>query len=178
MAGTPSQRAKNAESVSMSWHHRVYCKLNRETNRPWWRHQMETFSALLALCAGNSPVPGEFPTLRPVTPRFDVFFWRPLWRHCNAIVDSLNCKSGDLEGNLCRICTNIHAFMLLEFFAHFIPTDHVVPSQWKCMCLCPWKSYADSSQRKGACRVSLQKTTFRKPNQLRCTQQMLNERIN
>ena len=23
----------------------------------WWRHQMEAFSALLALCAGNSPVP-------------------------------------------------------------------------------------------------------------------------
>ena len=22
----------------------------------WWRHQMETFSALLAICAGNSPV--------------------------------------------------------------------------------------------------------------------------
>ena len=39
------------------------------TNRPelciyiytWWRHPMETFSALLALCAGNSLVPGEFP---------------------------------------------------------------------------------------------------------------------
>ena len=27
----------------------------------WWCHQMETFSALLALCAGNSPVTGEFP---------------------------------------------------------------------------------------------------------------------
>ena len=27
----------------------------------WWRHQMETFSALLAICAGNSPVPVEFP---------------------------------------------------------------------------------------------------------------------
>ena len=26
----------------------------------WWRHQMETFSALLSLCAGNSPVTGEF----------------------------------------------------------------------------------------------------------------------
>ena len=24
------------------------------------RHRMETFSALLAICAGNSPVPGEF----------------------------------------------------------------------------------------------------------------------
>ena len=26
-----------------------------------WRHQMVKFSALLAICAGNSPVPGEFP---------------------------------------------------------------------------------------------------------------------
>ena len=35
---------------------------------------METFSALLAICVGNSPVPGEFPTQRPVTRSFDVFF--------------------------------------------------------------------------------------------------------
>ena len=27
----------------------------------WWRHQMETLSALLALCAGNSPVPVNSP---------------------------------------------------------------------------------------------------------------------
>ena len=40
----------------------------------WWRHQMETFSALLATCAENSPVPGEFPTQRPVTRSFDVYF--------------------------------------------------------------------------------------------------------
>ena len=71
----------------------------------WLRHQMETFAALLAFCAGNSPVPGEFPTQRPVTRSFDVFFdqclnkrlskqwwgwWfdtlsRPLWRHRNDI---------------------------------------------------------------------------------------------
>ena len=69
----------------------------------WWRHQMETFSALLAICVGNSQVPGEFPTQRPVTRSFDVFFdlrlnkrlskqwwgwWfetlsRPLWYHRN-----------------------------------------------------------------------------------------------
>ena len=69
----------------------------------WWRHQMETFSALLALCAGNSPGTGEFPTQRLVTQSFDVFFdlrlnkllskqsWGwwfetlpcPLWRHSN-----------------------------------------------------------------------------------------------
>ena len=35
---------------------------------------METFSALLAICAGNSPVPGEFTSQRPVTRSFDVFF--------------------------------------------------------------------------------------------------------
>ena len=72
----------------------------------WWRHQMETFSALLAICAENSPVPGEFPAQRPVTRSFDVFFdlhlnkqlgkqwwgwWfetlaHPLWRHRNVLL--------------------------------------------------------------------------------------------
>ena len=35
-----------------------------------WKH----FSALLAICAGNSPVPGEFPTQRPVTVRAALVF--------------------------------------------------------------------------------------------------------
>ena len=67
---------------------------------------METFSALLANCAGNAPAPGEFPAQRPVTRSFDVFFdlrlnkrlskqwwgwWfetlsSPLWRHCNVFL--------------------------------------------------------------------------------------------
>ena len=66
---------------------------------------METISALLAIYAGNSPVPGEFPAQRPVTRSFDVFFdlrlnkrlskqswdwWfetlsRPLWRHRDVV---------------------------------------------------------------------------------------------
>ena len=57
----------------------------------WWRHQMETFSALLAICAGNSPVTGEFHAQMPVTRSFDAFFdmclnkcLSPLWCHCNA----------------------------------------------------------------------------------------------
>ena len=64
---------------------------------------MGTFSVLLALWARKSPVPGEFPSQRPVTRSFDVFFdlhlnkrrskqyWSwwfetqspSLWRHCN-----------------------------------------------------------------------------------------------
>ena len=90
----------------------------KERNWPWnwiekmqilppgeslWHHQMKIFSALLALCAGISPVPGDFPSQRPVTRSFDVFFdlrpnkrlsklsrgwWfetpsRSLCRHCN-----------------------------------------------------------------------------------------------
>ena len=75
----------------------------------WWRHQMETFSALLAICA----VTGEFPAQRPVTRSFDDFFdlhpnkrlskqswgwWfeqpsRSLWRHCNVEFKlSVNCR--------------------------------------------------------------------------------------
>ena len=82
-----------------------FVKIIRKANYTftWWRHQMEVFSALLALCAGNSPVPGEFHSQRPVTRSFDIFFdlclnerlstqswgwWfetpsRSLWHHCN-----------------------------------------------------------------------------------------------
>ena len=72
-------------------------------NISWWRYQMETFSASLAIYAGNSPVTGEFPTQRPVTRSLGVFFYLrpnkrlskqswgwwfetpscPLWRHRN-----------------------------------------------------------------------------------------------
>ena len=34
----------------------------------------EIFSALLAICAGISPVTDEFPAQKPVTRSFDVFF--------------------------------------------------------------------------------------------------------
>ena len=40
----------------------------------WWHHQMETFSALMALCEGNSPVTSEFPSQRPVMRSLGVFF--------------------------------------------------------------------------------------------------------
>ena len=35
---------------------------------------METFSALLAICVGNSPVTGDFPAQRQVMRSFVVFF--------------------------------------------------------------------------------------------------------
>ena len=82
---------------------------------------METFSALLALCAGNSPVTDEFPAQRPVTRSFDVFFdvrknkqlskqwwgwWfdtpsHPLWRHCDAL------KFHTIIKHNCRIIASV-----------------------------------------------------------------------
>ena len=84
----------------------------------WWRHQMETFSTLLTLCAGKSSVTDEFSTQRPMTQSVDVLFylrltkqltkqWRRrwsqmpsclLWRHCNVYIKthikSFECFSG------------------------------------------------------------------------------------
>ena len=68
----------------------------------WWRHQMETFSALLALCAENSPVTDEFPSQRPVTRSFDVFFdlsWIKGWVN--------NRDAGDLRPHCNETCIAI-----------------------------------------------------------------------
>ena len=82
-------------------------------SKSWWRHQMETFSALLGICAGNSPVPGELPAQRPVTRSFDIFFdlrlnkrlskqswgwWfetlsRTFWRHRNVSIQKFIVSS-------------------------------------------------------------------------------------
>ena len=76
------------------------------SNHTWWRHQLETFSALLELCEGNLLVTCGFPSQSTVTRRFDVFFdlrlskkvskhsrrrWfetalRSLWCHCDDIL--------------------------------------------------------------------------------------------
>ena len=73
----PSQKAGDAVIWCCLW-----CQCERVVERTvnifnaltWWRHEMETFSALLALCAGDLPVIGEFLSQRPVARSFDVFF--------------------------------------------------------------------------------------------------------
>ena len=97
----------------------------------WWRHQMETFSALLAICAGNSPVPGEFSAQRLVTRSFDVVFdlhlnkrlskqswgwWfetpsHPLWRHRNERLEYMILQTISsnifVEGKVLYSCSNL-----------------------------------------------------------------------
>ena len=90
-------------TMSVYRHMQFHSRMQQIMLMSWWRRQMETFSALLTICAGNSPVPGEFPAQRPVMRSFDIVFdlrlnkrlskhsWGwwfttplcPLWRHCN-----------------------------------------------------------------------------------------------
>ena len=56
-------------------------------------HQRETFSTLLALCVGNSPLTGEFPAQRPVAWSFSVFMfctWINGWVR-NRVAGELRC---------------------------------------------------------------------------------------
>ena len=68
--GLSSQMVSNTESV-LIWG--TWLRDSKHALHSWWRHQMETFSALLALCVGNSRATVEFPAQRPMTRSFDVF---------------------------------------------------------------------------------------------------------
>ena len=83
----------------------------------WWRHQMEAFSAILALCAGNSPVNGEFPAQRPVTRSFDFFFdlrWINGWVN--------NHEAGDVRRHRAHYDVNVmRSIVLLQgYWEHMV----------------------------------------------------------
>ena len=80
----------------------------------WWRHQMETFSASLALCAGNSPVSGEFPTQRSVMRSFGIDL-----RLINGWVN--NREAGDLRRR------RVHYDVIVMLYREGID---VLPRQW------------------------------------------------
>ena len=102
----------------------------------WWCHQMERFSSLLALYAGNSLVTGEFPSPRPVTWSSDVFFdlclnkwlskqsWgrrfempsHSLWRHCN--VTTVLPKSHQNDFIQCRMLYKYPGLIMKVFAEH------------------------------------------------------------
>ena len=105
--------------IALHWTYRhLHPIFDQQTS--WWRHQMETFSALLALCAGNSPVPGEFPA-------------EGQWR--GALMFSLICTwiNGSINnreaGGLRRHRTHYDvAVMIADFMS--------APSQWETVLLC------------------------------------------
>ena len=86
----------------------VPCLSSNRWPKPWWHHQMETFSMLLALCEGNLLVTGGFPSHRPVMWSFNVFFDLHLnkrlskqlrWWWVEMPMHSLWCPCNELELN-------------------------------------------------------------------------------
>ena len=86
----------------------------------WWRHQMETFSALLALCEGNPPVTGGFPSQRSATESFDVFFDLRLNKRL-----SNNRDTGDLRRHRSHHDVTV---MGCQFFTRWSPALWVCPT--------------------------------------------------
>ena len=97
---------------------------------------METFSALLAICAGNSPVPGEFPTQRPVTRSFDFFIgiwingWvnnrevGDYWRYCALYVNTkLQKQSFQISRYITKSVLVGYASDPASYLAEFIITS-------------------------------------------------------
>ena len=101
---------------------------------PWWRHHMETFSALLALCVGNSAVTSEFLSQRPVTRSFDVFFYLRLnkhlskqsrrrwfetplhlsWRHCNNSIHHQYTVNGETIRLILHRCLTMSCMVIIQ----------------------------------------------------------------
>ena len=77
------------------------------------RHQMETLSVLLAICAGNSLVTGEFPSQRPVTWSFDVFFDLGLNKNSRKIIAATGEENFD---RLVQVCSISSGDFLLRYF--------------------------------------------------------------
>ena len=89
----------------------------------WWRHQMETFTALLAICAGNSPITGEFPTQRPATRSLDfslIYAWTKGWVS--------NREAGGLGRYLVSYDVTVMMYLEINPNFHFsIATHHPSP---------------------------------------------------
>ena len=120
----------------------IWIKIQKLSRRclwkcPWWRHQVETFSALLALCVGNSPVTGGLPSQRPVTRSFllrlnkrlskQLWGWwfetpsHPLWSHCNAQRTGRHIAEYIIK---CIFLKQIFR-VLLKMTLKFVPMRHI-----------------------------------------------------
>ena len=106
------------------WHSTIKCMMTSSNG---------TFSVLLAPCAGNSPVSGEFPTQRTVTRSFYIFFdlrlnkrlskqscgwWfetqsSSLWRHCYG---NRNCDDKAYRW----LSTRLQYFQCVTALLHFL----------------------------------------------------------
>ena len=99
----------------------------------WWCHQMDTFSELMALCVGNSPVTGEFPTQRPVMHNFDVFFDLRLNKRL-----SKQSWAWWFETPTCSLWCHCNVLTLIWYTQHFSGVNEVANILTVYPIKCPW----------------------------------------
>ena len=96
---------------SSLWYH---CnELIKSKTKPWWRHDVETLSVLLAFSARNPVITGGSPYKGSAMQNFDGYFiasrnkslnrrpscprllnaLMPMWRHCNMILNLPHCST-------------------------------------------------------------------------------------
>ena len=148
---------KRLVAVSMYNHIKIAVSMCKQTlhHSTWWRHQIETFSVLLALCLGNSMVTRKFPAQRPVTRSFGVFFDsrlnkrlskqsrfetspRVLWRRCNdeAKMDTLCNHYQSMGINIVtksvaqEICVGFYLNEILVNQGRILATNHTNTLSW------------------------------------------------
>ena len=98
------------------------------TQISWWRHQMEIFSALLAICAGNPKASDA---------ELWCFLWTvsglscPLWRHCNVISSS----EAALNFEMCEMTPLTHWGRVTHICVHRSEALIPVSSRHRCRCL-------------------------------------------
>ena len=124
-----------------------YRKCTHGMGHSWWHHQMEAFSALLAVCAGNSLFTSEFPSQMPVTRSFDIFFnlrlnkrlsiqsirrrfetpSRSSWRHYNVIHDIAQDNHYEVIFSICykRLNTNTTFILSMNKTEAFYMAPHI-----------------------------------------------------
>ena len=111
------------EKIIMFWRDSISSSLKSDilipeaTQLTWWRHQMETFSALLAICAGNSLSPVNSPHKGQWCGALMfslIFVWINYWVN--------NHKAGDLRRYWAHYDATVMQGINLILFHHRCPT--------------------------------------------------------
>ena len=90
--------------------------------RPWWRHDMKTLSTLLALCAGNPPVPSQRASNWELWCFLLSLTWASCWTYSR-----VNCQWFEMPWRWCndtvisplKFGIKSHNFSFVGLFKHY-----------------------------------------------------------
>ena len=126
----------------------------------WWRHQMETFSSLLAICAGNSPVKDQW---RGALTFSLIYAWINGWVN--------HGETGDLRRHLAHydvtvmcLCLSMSVSVTISVCASLHPCQCLYHSEWlKCMYFAEYPCFC-ATEEDGTYRQTSNISRTKSPN--------------